>query len=143
MSKYPLSNYHFQVSWGGTRTEFSEVIGLTIEHSVIEYRDGTTLDEGITKMPGLKISGNIILKRGIIQGDNEFFEWINTIENNEVERRDVTIALLNEDHEPVMVWKLEKAWPVKLASPSLRSVANEVAVESLELTHEGITIETP
>jgi phage tail-like protein len=122
---------------------FSEVTGLSIEHSVIEYRDGTTLEDAITKMPGIQKYSNIILKRGIIKGDNEFFQWVNTIENNEVERRDVTISLLNENHEPIMVWKLEKAWPVKLDSPVLRSDANEVAIETLELAHEGITIETP
>jgi phage tail-like protein len=65
------------------------------------------------------------------------------LSNNEVDRRGVTIFQLNQDHEPVMKWKLEKAWPVKLDSLTLGSIANDIAIESLELTHEGITIKTP
>ncbi|MBT8262579.1 MAG: phage tail protein [Bacteroidia bacterium] len=143
MNKYPLSNYHFQVLWGGTRIGFTEVTGLTIEHTAIDFREGITLDDEISKMPGIQKYSNVVLKRGIVSGDNEFYEWVNTIDNNEVERRNVVISLLNEDHEPVMVWKLEKAWPVKLVGPTLSSESSEVCMESLELVYEKITIETP
>jgi phage tail-like protein len=49
--------------------------------------------------------------------------------------------LLNEKHEPVMVWKVLQAWPVKVEGPSLKATGNEVAVESIELAHEGLRIE--
>ncbi len=143
MDKYPLSNYHFQVQWGGTRKGFTEITGLTVEHTVIDFREGITLDDEITKMPGIQKYSNVVLKRGIISGDNEFYEWVNTIDNNEVERRNVIISLLNEEHEPVMLWKLEKAWPVKLEGPTLSSDSSEVCMESIELVFEKITIETP
>ena len=58
-----------------------------------------------------------------------------------VERRDLTVSLLNENHEPVIVWKVKNAWPVKLQSADLKSDANEVAIETLELAHEGLVIE--
>ena len=140
MNKYSISTCHFQAEWGGTRIGFSEISGLSIEHDVIEYRDGSSSEYTRIKMPGLSKSSNIVLKRGIIKGDNEFYQWINTINLNQVERRDLTISLLNEEHIPVMVWKVKNAWPVKLEGPVLRSGVSEVAMETLELAHEGITI---
>jgi len=133
---------HFQVEWGGTRTSFSEVTGLSVEYNVVEYREGSSPDSGSIKMPGLAKYNNITLKRGIMKGDNEFYQWINTVQLNQVERRDLTISLLDETHSPVMIWKVRNAWPVKLESPVLNSQTNEAAIESLEIAHEGITIET-
>jgi phage tail-like protein len=92
-------------------------------------------------MPGLHKVNNISLKRGISKADNDFFKWLSTISLNTVERRDLTIMLLNEKHEPVMVWKVLQAWPVKVEGPSLKSTGNEVAVESIELAHEGLSLE--
>lgn len=142
MNNYPLLTNHFQVNWGGTRTSFSEVSGLSIDHDVVEYRDGSSKDYSVTKMPGIAKYGNITLKRGIVKGDNEFYDWIKTIKPNQVERRDITISLLDEEHNPVVTWQVKKAWPVKLESPFLKADASEVAIESLELAHEGITIQT-
>lgn len=141
MRKYPLSTCHFQVEWGGENIGFMEVSGLTIEHDIVEYREGTSLNYSPTKMPGIPKYANIVLKRGITKGDNSFFEWIKTVRLNEVERRDIVIKLLDEEHNPVMVWKVINAWPVKLQGPELKSDASEVAIEILELAHEGLTIE--
>jgi phage tail-like protein len=141
MSEYPLPQFHFQVEWGGQRLGFSEVSGLNIEVQVIEYREGISPEYSVVKMPGIKKYSNITLKRGIVPKDNEFFEWLNTASLNQVERRDLVISLLNENHEPVMVWKAKNAFPVKLDGPQLDATANEVAIETLELTHEGLTIE--
>ena len=82
------------------------------------------------------------MKRGISKGDNDFFKWLTTIALNTVERRDITIRLLNEKHEPVMAWKVFQAWPVKVEGPSLKSTGNEVAIESIELAHEGLSLKT-
>ena len=139
---YPLPNFHFQVNWGGTRVGFTEVSGLNIENDVVEYRDGSSPEYHSLKMPGIQKYTNIVLKRGIFKGDNEFFQWINTINMNEVERRDITIALLDEDHNPAVVWKVKNAWPVKYTGPVLKASGHEVAIESLELAHEGIIVET-
>lgn len=140
---YPVSAFHFQVEWGGTRIGFTEVSGLTVELQSIDYREGNALEHQVTKMPGIPQYSNITLKRGVYRSDNEFFQWLNTVKMNNIERRDITISLLNEEHEPVMVWKVKDAWPCKVEGPSLNSTGNEVAVESIELCHEGLTIETP
>jgi phage tail-like protein len=141
MPDYPIPVFHFQVEWGGTRLGFSEVSGLTIEVEAIEYREGSSPDYSTVKMPGVKTYGNITLKRGIIPNDNGFYEWLNTIRLNQVERRDLVISLLDENHEPVMVWKAVNAFPVKIAGPVLKATGNEVAIESLEVAHEGLIIE--
>ncbi len=141
MAEYPLPKFHFQIEWGGTKIGFSEVTGLDVETEVIEYRDGAMREYNKVKQPGMQKYGNITLKRGVFAGDNEFFNWWNTVKLNKIERRDVTISLLNENHEPVMVWKVKNAWPAKITSTDLKAEGNETAIESIELVHEGLVIQ--
>ncbi len=147
MAEYPLPSFHFQVEWGGskgTEVGFAEAAGLTIENQVIEYRDGVSKEYSSVKMPGIPKYSNITLKRGIVAKDNEFFGWLNKIKLNKLDgddRRTITISLLNENHEPVMSWKAANAFPVKVEGPGLKSTGNEVAIESIEIAHEGLTIE--
>ena len=138
---YPLPVFHFAVEWGGTRIGFSEVSGLTQEAQAIEYRDGVSPEYSTIKMPGLRKYFNVTLKRGIVAADNEFFSWLNTIKMNKVERRDIVVSLLNEEHIPVMIWKIHNAFPVKVEGPGLKASGNEVAVESIELAHEGLELQ--
>jgi phage tail-like protein len=141
MANYPLPKFHFRVEWGGSRIGFTEVTGLNLETEVIEYRDGSSPEYNKIKMPGLRKYGNITLKRGTFANDNEYYAWFNTVNLNQIERRDVTISLLNENHEPVVVWKVKNAFPIKIQSPDMKSDANEAAIESLEIAHEGLTIQ--
>ena len=141
MATYPIPKFHFRVEWGGTNIGFSEVSVLNIENKVIEYRDGVSPEYSKIKMPGMREYSNITMKRGVFKGDNEFFKWLNTISLNTVERRDLTISLLNEKHEPVVVWKVHNAFPIKVQSTDLKADGSEVAVEQIDLAHEGLTIE--
>jgi phage tail-like protein len=141
MANYPLPKFHFLVQWGGSRIGFTEVTGLTIENEVIEYREGNSPEYSKVKMPGLHKFGNITLKRGVFASDNEYYDWLNTVKLNTIERRDIIINLLNEEHEPVVSWKVKNAWPVKIQAPDLKSDANEAAIESIELAHEGLVIQ--
>lgn len=141
MPEYPLPKFHFQVEWGGAKIGFSEVSGLDVETEVIEYRDGASLEYSKLKMPGMQKYSNITLKRGVFPSDNEFFEWWNTVSLNTIERRDITISLLNESHEPVMVWKVKNAWPTKVTSTDLKADGNETAIDTIELAHEGLAIQ--
>lgn len=141
MAEYPLPVFHFRVQWGGVDLPCAEVGGLTQEKQIIEYRDGMSPEYSTVKMPGIPKFGNITIKRGILPADNKFFEWLNTTKLNKVERRDIIISLLNENHEPVMTWKAVNAFPVKVEGPALKATGNEVAIESIEIAHEGITIE--
>lgn len=141
MADYPLPVFHFTVEWGGRRVGFSEVAGLTQENQAIEYRDGSFPEYSSIKMPGLRKFTNISLKRGIVKSDNDFFQWLSTVKLNKVERRDLVISLLNEEHEPVMVWKVQNAFPVKVEGPQLKASGNEVAIETIEIAHEGLELQ--
>ncbi len=140
-NNYPLPKFHFNVDWAGTNIGFSEVSGLNIENKLIEYRDGASPEYSKLKMPGMREFSNITLKRGVFKGDNEFYNWLNTISLNTVERRDLTISLLNENHEPVVTWKIKNAFPVKVQSTDLKADGSEVAIEQIDVAHEGLTIE--
>ena len=140
MTDYPLPKFHFQVDWAGARIGFTEITGLDVESEVIEYRDGASPEFSKLKMPGMQKYSNITMKRGVFASDNEYFDWWNTVSLNTVERRDLTISLLNEAHEPVMVWKVKNAWPTKITSTDLKSDGNETAVESIDLAHDGLSI---
>ena len=125
MAQYPLPKFHFQVDWGGTKIGFTEVTGFDISNDVIEYRDGASPDYSKIKMPGQRKFSNITMKRGTFKSDNEFYSWIDTIQLNTVERRNLTISLLNENHEPVITWKVKNAFPTKLTSTDLKADGNE------------------
>lgn len=136
-----LTTYHFTVEWGGSRIAFTEVSGLDIELEVIHHRDGSNPEYNDRLIPGRIKYSNLIFKRGIIARDNEFYNWINTANLNTVERRDIVIKLLNENHEPIVSWYVKNAFPVKYSGPILNAKGNDIAMEELEIAHEGLKIE--
>ena len=147
---YPLPKFHFEVDWGTElRMGFTEVSGLDFEAEVIEYREGG--DPLLTKLkqPGLRKFSNITLKRGTFLGDVKYFtEWKKTAffqERNAQNkyRGTVTIKLLNEEHQPILVWTVRNAWPSKIQSTDLKADASEIAIETMELVHEGVSLEIP
>ncbi|TND09735.1 MAG: hypothetical protein FD123_859 [Bacteroidetes bacterium] len=138
--QYPLTVFHFRVDWGAETVSFTEVSGLTQELQPIDYRVGDSQDYSMVKMPGLRKYNNITMKRGMVRGNNEFFTWLNSVKQNNIERRDIIVNLLNEDNAPVMVWTVKNAFPVKVEGPGLKASGNEVSVESIEVAHEGLTL---
>lgn len=150
MADYPLPKFHFQVDWGTGEANFgfTEVSGLDFETTPIEYRHGASKEYNKTKQPGLTKYTDVTLKRGTFQKNDEFFKlWKETYffqEGNSTGskyRRTVTISLLGEDHKPLIVWKLKNAWPTKIQSDSLKADDNNVAIETMVLVHEGLTLE--
>lgn len=141
---YPLPKFHFQVNWGEGQLSFTEVSGLDFETEVIEYRSGDSPNYNKTKQPGLNKYSNVTMKKGIFLGDYDFYnKWLKTFyfqEQNTQYRTTVIIQLLNEQHQPVITWNLLKAWPTKITSTDLKADANEVAIETMEWVHEGLTI---
>ncbi len=140
MATYPLPKFHFLVQWGGSKVGFTEVTGLDFQVEPIEYREGSSPEYHKIKMPGMHKFSNITLKRGTFTGDIEFYNWMKTISLTNVERRDITISLLNEAHEPVMTWGIKNAFPIKVQASDFKADGNEVAIETLELAHEGMKI---
>ena len=120
---------------------FTEVTGLDIQVEVIEYRHGDSKVFSKIKMPGLQKFSNITLKRGTFQGDFDYYNWLSEIQTDRAGiRRDVVIKLLNEAHEPVAAWKATRCFPVKVQASDLKSDGNEVAIETIEIAHEGLSI---
>ena len=136
----PLQKFHFKVDWGGTKIGFTEVSGLDFETEVIEYREGSDKNYSKTKQPGLTKYSNITMKRGTFLGDLDFFKWWKDVYHKEEFRRDITISMLNEEHEPIITWKVMDAWPCKVESTDLKASSNEVAIESMEVAHEGLSV---
>ncbi|WP_322044107.1 phage tail protein [Paraburkholderia sp. J67] len=141
-SIWPLPKFYFSVDIGDQQNlAFQEVTGLETEKQVIEYRAGNSKQFSTVKMPGIGKVGNVTLKKGIFVKDNKFWDWFSQIKMNVIKRVPVVIKLLDEQGGTTMVWTLTNAFPVKITGTDLKSDGNEVAVETLELAHEGLTIE--
>jgi phage tail-like protein len=134
-------NFNFIVDIGaGDELGFSEAEVPSGEIEVIEYREGADRVNTARKLPGLAKYPNVTLKRGIT-GSTDLFEWWKSVRDGQVVRRNVTITLLDEQRQAVYRWLLRSAWPVKIEGPTLNASGNEVAIETLELAHEGLEIE--
>ena len=92
-------------------------------------------------MPGLVKNNNVTMKRGKFEGDLDYKKWFEEVANDRAKtRRNVIIRLLNEKHEPVWACSLSNAFALKYTDADLKSDANEVAIESMEVAHEGLKV---
>lgn len=139
---WPLPKFYFTVSLGSQDNTvfFQEVSGLETETQPIEYRHGDSKLFSAIKMPGIAKIGNVTLKKGVFVNDNNFWKWHDAIKMNTIKRETVTIQLLDERGSPTFTWTLNNAWPTKITATDMKADANEVAVETLEFSHEGLTI---
>lgn len=80
------------------------------------------------------------MKKGVFKSDQKFWDWFNQIKLNTTKRETLTISLLDETGAPTMVWTLANAWPIKITGTDLKAEGNEVAVETIEIAYEGLTI---
>ena len=139
-TEWPIPKFRFRVQWGDQAMSFQEVSGLDVEAQPIEHRAGDAPAFSVVKMPGIKKYSDITMKKGVFKADNRFWDWFNEIKMNTIKRETVTISLLDESGQPTLVWKLAKAWPTKITGTDLKSSGNEVAVETIVIAHEGLTI---
>lgn len=139
--QWPVPKFYFSVDLGsgGSVIPFQEVSGMDVESQVIEYRSGSDKAFSVSKMPGLVKYSNVTLKKGMFKGDNKFWEWYGKIKMNTIERATITITLMDEAGGALFTWVLDRAWPCKITVTDLKSDGNEVAIETIELVHEGIT----
>jgi phage tail-like protein len=138
---WPIPKFSFQVKWDSEVMSFQEVSGLDTESQPIEYRHGDSPEYSPIKMPGLKKTSNVTMKKGVFKSDNKFWDWYSKIKMNTIARVPVTISLLDEAGSPTMVWTLANAWPTKITGTDLKSDGNEIAIETIEIAHEGLTID--
>ena len=140
---WPLPKFYFSVQIGGNTVSVQEVTGLESETQTIEYRHGDSPSFYPIKMPGLGRVGNVTLRKGIFTNDATFWDWYSQIQMNTIARQAVVINLLDERGNPKMVWTLNNAWPTKLTGADLHAEGNDVAVESIEIAFETMTVSAP
>ena len=140
----PYSAFNFTVEIDGAQiAAFQEVSGLDSENTPIEYREGADAMNTVRKLPGIEKYPNCTCKRGIT-GSLVLWEWRKQVRDGGTAfppTRSVTINLLDDQHNPVLKWKLTNAWCTKLTGPSLNAKGNEIAIETLELAYDRLDIE--
>jgi len=134
----PLAAFNFLVEIQNiAEANFSEVSGLAVEVAAIEYREGGDKLNTVRKLPGLYKTSDVTLKRGIT-ADARLWKWFQSVLEGKVQRSPVNITLLDAQRQPVVRWVLRNAWPSKYEVGDLKAKGNDVAIETLVLTHEGL-----
>jgi phage tail-like protein len=137
----PYRGFNFRVEIDGLDAgSFSECSGLSTDGDSVDYREGTDIPLTVRKLIGLRKYSNITLKRGYTQSST-LWDWYGNIVNGVADRRNGTVILMDEERTEVMRWNFENAWPNKIEAPSFNASGNEVAIETIELIHEGLTLE--
>lgn len=138
MAGYPHGKFRYKVEIDGLDAGgFSEVSGFDASIDIIEYREGDMVQTPM-KIPGLKKYGNLTLKQGLADS-MVLYEWIIAGVNGAVERKTITITLLDEEEAPAASWQVINAWPTKYTAPDFNATSSEIAIETLEIAHEGMT----
>lgn len=134
----PYGNFNFLVEIDGiTRAAFHEVSGFDSTIDVIEHREGGE-NTTVRKLPGMTKHSNIVLKWGLAD-DADLYNWHRDAVNGKVQRRNGSIVLLDRQGQERMRWNFVNAWPSKWDGPDFNAEGNDIAIETLELTHEGVT----
>lgn len=138
----PYRSFNFRVEIDGlTVGAFSECSGLSSDGDAIDYREGTDKPLTVRKLPGLRKYANISLKRGYTP-NTELWAWYRNIVNGVSDRRNGSIILMDEERRDVLRWNFENGWINKIEAPSFKASGNEVAIETVEIVHEGLTLAT-
>jgi phage tail-like protein len=133
----PYRNFNFLVEIDGiTRATFQECSGFDSTIDIIEHREGgenTTL----RKLPGMTKYSNITLKWGMTD-DRQLYDWHVQAVRGQVERKNGSIVMLDAAGTEKARWNFVRAWPSKWDGPDFNAEGNDVAIETLEIAHEGI-----
>jgi phage tail-like protein len=136
----PYGQFNFLIEVDGVvQGGFSEASGLTTDTNIIEYREGAEQHGTTRKLPGLMKYNNIVLKRGWTSG-KELWEWRKKVIDGKTQRTSGSIVLLDEARNEALRWNFREGWPSKWEGPALNAKTSEVAVETLEIAHEGLEL---
>ena len=133
----PYRNCNFLVEIDGiTQAGFTDATGFGASNDPIEYREGGE-NSTVRKLPGLTKYNNVTLKWGLTDS-RELYDWFRAIVNGDVQRKNGSIIVLGLDGQEKLRWNFFNAWPAKWDGPDFSAKSNDVAIETLELAHEGI-----
>lgn len=136
----PYGNNRFIVEIDGiTQASFSEVILPESASEVIEHREGNSPTNTILKQAGLVAFTNLILKWGLT-ASMDLYNWRKLVEQGKVTsaRRNMSVALLDEEANEVARWNFSNAWPSKYKAPDLNGMGSSIAIEILEIVFESM-----
>jgi len=134
----PYMKFNFLVEIDGiAQAWFQECSGLDATTDPVEYREGGE-NTTVRKLPGKTTYSNIVLKRGITDSD-ELWKWRLNIIKGKIERKNGSIVLCDLEGKEKLRWNFVNAWPTKWEGPSFDAKANDVAVETLTIAHEGLS----
>ena len=135
----PYRVYNFRVEIDGIdRGGFRECTGLDSTQEPTEYREGTDRAITVRKLSGLVKYSNISLKWGL-SDDTDLWAWISSSTEGNTERRNGSIVLMNDRGEETARWNFREGWPTSWKGAAFNATSNEVAIETLEIAHEGLT----
>lgn len=144
---YPLPVYNYRIEIGADAVAFSEVSGLSRSYETTTYKE-SPVESGVPgprvmHMPAQQPAATVTLKKGILHGTSvaTLYDWINSTQLNRTEKKDIYVRLCDENGDPVISWKIANAFPTKLDAPTFDTNSNDVAVESMELTADLVTME--
>ena len=136
----PCTAMNFRVEIEGiAASDFLEVCGIEAAVAVVDYRNGNDKLGTPRKLPGETTFTNITLKRGLTS-DLSLWNWMRETLEGQVSRRNMSIILLNDAKEDVLRFNFINGWPVKWEGPHLNGESNGVAIETLEIAHEGLSV---
>jgi phage tail-like protein len=136
----PYRSFNFRVEIDGiTAGSFRECTGLAADTTVVEYREGTDFSRSPRKLIGQLSYTNIVLKRGYTN-DHQLWDWHRNIVNGIPDKRNGSIILMDEARNDVLRWNFENGWIKRIEGPSFNAAANEVAIETVEIVHEGVEL---
>jgi phage tail-like protein len=136
----PYGQFNFLIEIDGVvKGGFSEASGLTTDTNIIEYREGAEQQGTTRKLPGLMKYNNIVLKRGWTR-DKSLWAWRKKVIDGKTQRNSGSIVLLDEARNEALRWNFREGWPSKWEGPALNAKTSEVAVETLEIAHEGLEL---
>jgi phage tail-like protein len=139
MAEESYANCRFYVEIDGIKTAvFTEVSGLQVETTVMEYEEGGHNDF-VHRLPGRTKVSNLTLKRGMTKS-NEFHKWCLQVMQGTITRRNISVIMYDAKGRELMRWNFIKAYPVKWVGPQFQSTGNAAAIETLELAHRGLDV---
>jgi phage tail-like protein len=139
----PYDGYNFLVEIDGVpATSFMECVLPATSIDVLEYREGTDAVNNVHKLPGLVRYGHLVLKRGLANTANSMaiWDWFSTFVSGTGKLKQMTVTLLDSSRNPVIAWSFTNAWPVKYEPPVLNGRTSSLAIETLEVAVEGMTV---